>query len=129
MQEAAQAQQQPQLKSLLVEPSWLEVLGHEFDKPYMQQLQGFLEQEWSSQTIYPPQNSIFRAFNAVPFGQVCCWYCAAYAASLTYSPEVACYAYLRTLSIKPSWLTSVRTAPSLHMRIVRRPLERLPWSA
>jgi uracil-DNA glycosylase len=46
------------------------VLGSEFDKPYMKQLQGFLEQEWGSQTIYPPQDSIFRAFNAVPFDQV-----------------------------------------------------------
>jgi uracil-DNA glycosylase len=69
VQAAAQMQQQPQLSSLLVEPSWLKVLGPEFDKPYMQQLQGFLEQEWGSQTIYPP-NSIFRAFNAVPFDQV-----------------------------------------------------------
>lgn len=71
MQAAVQAQQQPQLQSLLVEPSWLAVLGPEFEKPYMQQLQGFLQQEWGSQTIYPPRDSIFRAFNAVPFDQVC----------------------------------------------------------
>jgi hypothetical protein len=71
VQAAAQAQQRPQLSSLLVEPSWLEVLGPEFDKPYMKGLQGFLEQEWGSQLIYPPQESIFRAFNAVPFDQVC----------------------------------------------------------
>lgn len=70
VQAAAQAQQQPQLSSLLVEPSWQQVLGPEFDKPYMQQLQGFLEQEWGSQIIYPPKDSIFRTFNAVPFDQV-----------------------------------------------------------
>lgn len=76
VQEAATAQQALQLKSLLVEPSWLRVLGPEFDKPYMQQLQGFLHQEWASQVIYPPQDCIFRAFNAVPLDQVfdcCCW--------------------------------------------------------
>lgn len=70
VQEAAAAQQHPQLKSLLVEPSWLQVLAPEFEKPYMGALQGFLQQEWASQVIYPPQDSIFRAFNAVPFDQV-----------------------------------------------------------
>lgn len=70
VQEAAATQQQLQLRSLLVEPSWLQVLQAEFDKPYMEQLQGFLQQEWQSHTIYPPKDSIFRAFNAVPFDQV-----------------------------------------------------------
>eukprot|EP00878_Enallax_costatus_P011606 GHUV01012114.1.p1 GENE.GHUV01012114.1~~GHUV01012114.1.p1 ORF type:complete len:457 (+),score=171.53 GHUV01012114.1:132-1502(+) len=67
---AAAAKQQPQLKDLLVEPSWRDVLGAEFDKPYMQQLQTFLNKEWASGTIYPPKKCVFRAFNAVPFDQV-----------------------------------------------------------
>lgn len=46
------------------------MLAGEFDKPYMKGLQGFLQQEWGSQTIYPPKDSIFRAFNALPFDQV-----------------------------------------------------------
>lgn len=71
VQTATAAKQQPQLRSLLVEPSWLKVLGPEFDKPYMKQLQGFIQKEWANGTIYPPKESIFRAFNEVPFDQVC----------------------------------------------------------
>jgi len=70
VQAAASAGQPPQLQSLLVEPSWSRVLGPQFEQPYMKQLQGFLEQEWSSQAVYPPQQSIFRALNTVPFDQV-----------------------------------------------------------
>uniref|UniRef100_A0A383VXT9 Uracil-DNA glycosylase n=1 Tax=Tetradesmus obliquus TaxID=3088 RepID=A0A383VXT9_TETOB len=70
VQAAAQAGQQPQLKSLLVEPSWLQVLAPEFDKPYAAQLQSFLQQEWAAGTVYPPKECIFAAFNSVPFDQV-----------------------------------------------------------
>jgi hypothetical protein len=48
----------------------LQVLGPEFDKPPAAQLQGFLQQEWAAGTVYPPKESIFRAFNSVPFDQV-----------------------------------------------------------
>jgi hypothetical protein len=48
----------------------LQVLAAEFDKPYVAQLQGFLQQEWAAGTVYPPKESIFRAFNSVPFDQV-----------------------------------------------------------
>jgi len=52
-----------------------QVLDAEFQKPYMHQLQLFLQDEWACQVIYPPKESIFRAFNSVPFDQVwtaCC---------------------------------------------------------
>lgn len=73
VQAAAAAGRQPQLRSLLVEPSWLEVLGPEFDKPYMQELESFLHKEWASQVVYPPPASVFRAFNTVPFDKVGCF--------------------------------------------------------
>lgn len=60
----------PELQSLLVEPTWRRMLLPEFQKPYMTQLEAFLQQEWASTTIYPPQQLIFSAFNSVPFDQV-----------------------------------------------------------
>lgn len=60
----------PELQSLLVEPTWRRVLLPEFQKPYMTQLEAFLQQQWASTTVYPPQQSIFSAFNSVPFHQV-----------------------------------------------------------
>ncbi|GBF87761.1 uracil-DNA glycosylase [Raphidocelis subcapitata] len=68
--ESAREGRAPRLADLLVEPSWKEVLAPEFAKPYMPQLQAFLEREWASKTVYPAQESIFRAFNSVPFDQV-----------------------------------------------------------
>lgn len=47
-----------------------QVLAPEFEKPYTAQLQGFLQQEWAAGTVYPPKESVFRAFNSVPFDQV-----------------------------------------------------------
>ncbi|KAI8465429.1 MAG: uracil-DNA glycosylase-like protein [Monoraphidium minutum] len=67
---AAGAGRQPRLDELLVEPSWVEVLGPELSKPYAQGLQGFLEKEWAGGRVYPQQEAIFRAFNSVPFDQV-----------------------------------------------------------
>jgi uracil-DNA glycosylase len=59
---AAAAGRPPLLRELLVEPSWVEVLGGEFDKPYMASLQTFLEGEWAKAgaKVYPPQDSVFR---------------------------------------------------------------------
>lgn len=48
------------LSELLVEPSWQEVLGGEFSKPYMTTLQTFLNSEWSKNKVYPPKELIFR---------------------------------------------------------------------
>lgn len=48
------------LSQLLVQPSWQAQLGGEFQKPYMQQLQGFLDKEWQQNKIFPPQHMIFR---------------------------------------------------------------------
>lgn len=45
-----------------IHPTWLDMIGGEFSKPYMQQLSAFLEQELETgQTIYPPTNDIFKS--------------------------------------------------------------------
>ena len=51
--------------------SWQVVIGDEFNKPYMQALRAFLQQEKASgKTIYPPSLLIFNAFNHTPFDAV-----------------------------------------------------------
>lgn len=52
-------------------PSWQAVIGQEFDKPYMQALRAFLNQEKAlGKVIFPPGSLIFNAFNHTPFDQV-----------------------------------------------------------
>ena len=50
-----------------IEKSWQEVLQPEFDKPYFENLVGFVKQEYASRTIFPPAGQIFSAFNTCPF--------------------------------------------------------------
>lgn len=52
-------------------PSWLNVLGDEFDQPYMQALKAFLRSEKTQgKVIYPAGNDIFNAFNRTPLDRV-----------------------------------------------------------
>ena len=53
----------PELRALLVEPTWQEVLAAEFDKPNLKQLQRFLQREWAEQKIFPPQAEVFRCWH------------------------------------------------------------------
>jgi uracil-DNA glycosylase len=54
-----------------LEPSWLNVLHDEFEKPYMQKLREFLKQEKErGARIYPKNADIFNAFNKTPFDKV-----------------------------------------------------------
>lgn len=53
-----------------IEKSWKEVLQTEFDKPYFENLVGFVKQEYASHTIFPPAGQIFNAFNTCPFNHV-----------------------------------------------------------
>lgn len=54
-----------------LEAGWLTAVGEEFDKPYMQELRRFLQQEKDQgKTIYPPGSLWFNAFNTTPFKQV-----------------------------------------------------------
>ncbi|MES2418612.1 MAG: uracil-DNA glycosylase [Bacteroidota bacterium] len=52
-------------------PGWLNILGDEFDKPYMKALKSFLlEEKQKGFTIYPKGADIFNAFNHTPFDAV-----------------------------------------------------------
>lgn len=52
-------------------PSWLSVIGEEFDKPYMKGLKQFLlEQKKLGKVIYPEGKNIFNALNTTHFDDV-----------------------------------------------------------
>lgn len=54
-----------------LEKSWLDIIGLEFDKPYMQKLKKFLAQEKDAgKVIYPKGTLIFNALNTTPFDNV-----------------------------------------------------------
>ena len=50
--------------------SWKSRLSEEFSKPYFEQLTEFVKTEYQTNTIYPPGNEIFKAFDACDFDQV-----------------------------------------------------------
>ncbi len=53
-----------------IESSWKEALKDEFEKPYFSALVDFVKSEYKTQTIYPPGNRIFSAFDFTPFDEV-----------------------------------------------------------
>ena len=53
-----------------IAPSWKKRLSEEFDKTYFAQLIEFVKQEYHTQTVYPPGNEIFRAFDCCDFDNV-----------------------------------------------------------
>ena len=54
-----------------LDPSWLSVIGDEFDKPYMKSLKEFLQSEKTSgQSVFPQGDFIFNALNTTPFDKV-----------------------------------------------------------
>lgn len=58
-------------KIAYMESSWLNVLGVEFEKPYMKEIESFLSAEIRSGVeIYPPFDLIFNAFCQTPFDDV-----------------------------------------------------------
>jgi len=57
--------------SIKLSPSWLSLLGDQFELPYMKNLKQFLaQQKKSGKSIYPPGELWFNAFNSTPFDQV-----------------------------------------------------------
>lgn len=57
--------------SIQIEESWKIQLESELQKPYMSELQNFLEKEQSlGKTIYPKKEQYFEAFNQTPFEDV-----------------------------------------------------------
>ena len=49
---------------------WDFVLQDEWQKPYFKELEAFLDLEYKTQTIYPKQENIFKAFEYTPFSEV-----------------------------------------------------------
>ena len=49
---------------------WKEVLHEEFNKPYFDELVGFVKQEYASGVVYPAGQNIFRAFDKCPFDKL-----------------------------------------------------------
>jgi hypothetical protein len=61
----------PNLTDLLVDESWLEILGEELQKQYVDNLYKFVLEEASGKfPIYPPPARVFNAFNTCPFNSV-----------------------------------------------------------
>lgn len=51
-------------------PSWRRVLSDEFDKPYWQELQRFVQAERQAHTVYPPEKDVFNALRFTPYEEV-----------------------------------------------------------
>jgi uracil-DNA glycosylase len=49
--------------------SWQAVLCEEFQKPYFQKLQAFLEQERAAHAVCPPEKDVFNALRLTPLAQ------------------------------------------------------------
>jgi len=56
--------------NIQIEERWKEVLDEEFSADYFIELKRFLREEKQQQTIFPPGNMIFNAFNHTPFDRV-----------------------------------------------------------
>jgi uracil-DNA glycosylase len=50
--------------------SWQAHLESEFQQPYIQKLEAFLETERNTQQVFPPEKDIFRALELTPFGTI-----------------------------------------------------------
>ena len=54
----------------IIDQSWLDLLSEEFQSEYFSTLQGFLDVERQSETIYPSEKHMFNAFNHTPVSTV-----------------------------------------------------------
>ena len=50
--------------------SWQAHMAAEFDKPYMATLQRFLDEEYKTQTVYPPLDEVFTALSLTAYEDV-----------------------------------------------------------
>jgi uracil-DNA glycosylase len=53
-----------------IDPTWKEFLKEEFTQPYFAQLTEFIIEEKKNNTIFPPEQYIFNAFNLSPLDHV-----------------------------------------------------------
>lgn len=62
---------QGQERRVKLDPSWLSRLSGEFEKPYMDELRGFLiAEKKAGKEIYPSGDDIFSALNHTPFDNI-----------------------------------------------------------
>ncbi len=54
----------------LIPTAWQTALEPENSKPYFKQLETFLETEYATQTVFPPQELVFRALELTPLESV-----------------------------------------------------------
>ena len=54
----------------LFDNDWQEILAKQFQLPYVAQLKEFLEAEYNTETIYPKQADIWRAFELTAYQDV-----------------------------------------------------------
>lgn len=61
----------PALKDLLIEDSWRDLMADHFTMQYFSELERFVQGEWQSgKLVFPPKDSIFRAFNSCPVDKI-----------------------------------------------------------
>lgn len=53
-----------------IDSSWQKLLSDEFEAEYFINLQQFLKEERETQTVYPPEEEVFNAFNLTPVDKV-----------------------------------------------------------
>lgn len=58
------------MKKVKIADDWYSLLEDEFEKPYFQELTGFVRQEYAQECIFPPAATIFRAFDACPLDKL-----------------------------------------------------------
>lgn len=58
-------------RKIKLDANWLNIMGDEFEKPYMDKLRQFLvEEKESGKTLFPPGSQIFYAMDRTPFDKV-----------------------------------------------------------
>lgn len=55
---------------LNISSDWKDILKDEFEQEYFKNLEDFLRDEYSTHTVYPPQDEIFSAYNVTPYSKV-----------------------------------------------------------
>ena len=50
--------------------AWRKKLADEFEKPYFEKLQGFVDKERKTHTVFPPEKEVFNAFQHTPYDNV-----------------------------------------------------------
>lgn len=54
----------------MITNDWLDEINSEFKQPYYRELYRFINQEYASQTVFPPAGDIFNAFHFTPLSEV-----------------------------------------------------------